>query len=115
MFSPSSSPHNPELMYVSCDMGTFYVSEDGGINWYMCNMEEMIGSMAAVPLPDGSPEPPRSALYIDALQEQLFLRGIEVPVIPWPAAPRRLLRVSAQAYNREEQYDRLAAALAELL
>ena len=77
--------------------------------------DELIGSMAAVPLPDGSPEPPRSALYIDALQEQLFARGIEVPVIPWPAAPNRLLRVSAQLYNTLEQYERLAAVLSELL
>lgn len=29
----------------------------------------------------------------------------------WPAAPRRLLRVSAQLYNGPEHYSRLAEAL----
>jgi hypothetical protein len=33
----------------------------------------------------------------------------------WPAPPRRLIRVSAQLYNRTEQYARLADALAQEL
>jgi len=75
----------------------------------------MIGALAAVPLPPGSGEPPRSALYTDALQDTLMERWrIEVPIIPWPAPPRRLLRVAAQAYNRPAQYRTLAAALVEL-
>ena len=36
---------------------------------------------------------------------------IEVPVIPWPAPPHRLLRISAQLYNSLPQYQALAAAL----
>jgi hypothetical protein len=32
----------------------------------------------------------------------------------WPAPPRRLVRISAQAYNRPEQYAALARALLEL-
>jgi isopenicillin-N epimerase len=32
-------------------------------------------------------------------------------VVPWPAPPRRLLRVSAQLYNEIGQYERLVAAL----
>ncbi|MCZ6787027.1 MAG: aminotransferase class V-fold PLP-dependent enzyme, partial [Planctomycetota bacterium] len=76
--------------------------------------DEMIGSLAALPLPDGSSEPPESALYTDPLQETLFHEHrIEVPVIPWPAPPSRLLRISAQLYNREEQYERLGAVLRE--
>jgi len=40
----------------------------------------MIGSLAAVQLPDGT----------DDLQRHLFDRfAIEVPVIAWPAVPRR--------------------------
>ncbi|MBN2497300.1 MAG: aminotransferase class V-fold PLP-dependent enzyme [Deltaproteobacteria bacterium] len=77
--------------------------------------DEMVGSLASLPLPDGSDAPPVSALYTDALQDRLLERGIEVPVIPWPAPPRRLLRISAQAYNRLEDYVRLADALEELL
>src|SRR5437899_2220615 len=41
--------------------------------------------------------------------------GIEVPVVSWPAAPRRLVRVSAQLYNCREQYARLAEALGQEL
>jgi isopenicillin-N epimerase len=32
-------------------------------------------------------------------------------VMSWPAAPRRLVRISAQLYNRREHYERLAQAL----
>jgi isopenicillin-N epimerase len=78
--------------------------------------DSMIGSLVALPLPDGSPDPPGTALYSDALQEQLVRRhGIEVPIVPWPAPPKRLLRVACQLYNEPAQYERLAAALGELL
>ena len=75
--------------------------------------DEMIGSLASVPLPDNpSPKQPKSPLYVEELQERLFAADrIEVPVIPWPAPPRRLLRISAQAYNSLPQYMRLAEAL----
>lgn len=77
--------------------------------------DEMIGSLASVPIPDGtSSEPPKSQLYLDPFQDWLMERhAIEVPVIPWPAPPRRLLRISAQLYNRREHYVKLAAALRE--
>ncbi len=74
--------------------------------------DSMIGSMAAIPITDGSPEPPTSPLYCDPLQDRLlFDSSIEVPVIPWPAPPHRLLRISAQLYNTEAQYRLLAAAI----
>lgn len=77
---------------------------------------EMIGSLVSFPLPDGSGEPPRSALYTDPLQDILLRdHGIEVPIVPWPAPPRRLVRVSAQLYNDHEQYERLGAALRDAL
>lgn len=77
--------------------------------------DEMIGSIASLPLPPGSVEPPTSPLYTDPLQDTLLERyGIEVPVIPWPAAPQRLVRLSAQVYNTLDQYQRLADALREL-
>jgi isopenicillin-N epimerase len=73
---------------------------------------EMIGSMASIPLPDGSEEPPPSPLYRDPLQDELFsAHRIEVPVVPWPAPPKRLLRISAQVYNSLDQYQKLASAL----
>lgn len=66
--------------------------------------DAMLAAMAAVPLPPGDAR---------ALSEALYTRHrIEVPVNPWPAAPARLLRVSAQAYNSLAQYRYLAEALA---
>lgn len=77
--------------------------------------DSMIGALAAVPLPRGRGvyAPP---LYLDPLQERLFHEHrIEVPVIPWPAPPARILRVSAQVHNVRADYERLAAALPSLL
>ena len=77
--------------------------------------EPMVGSLAAVPLPDAT-EAPRPPLGLDPLQIRLFERHrFELPLPFWPAPPRRLLRISAQLYNRAEQYDRLAAVLREEL
>jgi isopenicillin-N epimerase len=73
--------------------------------------EGMLGSMAAVPLPNGDSE--AAWRVFDPLQDRLWqVHGIEVPVIAWPAAPRRLLRISAQHYNTLDDYRRLTAALA---
>jgi isopenicillin-N epimerase len=72
--------------------------------------DEMIGSMAAVPLPDESgPQPPTSILPV---QQSLWAdHHIEVPVNVWPSWPQLLLRVSAQIYNDVDQYERLAQLL----
>lgn len=75
--------------------------------------DDMIGTLAAVPLSDGEAAKP-SALYVDPLQQQLWdAHRIEVPISPWPHPPKRLLRVSAQLYNSIEDYQKLAAALVE--
>jgi isopenicillin-N epimerase len=77
--------------------------------------DSMIGTLASLPLQD-APVPPKAPLYIDPLQDALlFEHRIEVPVVPWPAPPRRLLRISAQLYNAPEQYERLARVLPSLL
>ena len=78
--------------------------------------DEMIGSLAAVRLPEGLPAPAEAAApHEDPLHDLLFERWrIEVPVIAWPDAATRWIRVAAQAYNHEEEYAYLAAALAEL-
>ena len=40
MYSPASSPHNPKLMFVSCDMSGFYRSEDGGKSWQIIDFRQ---------------------------------------------------------------------------
>ncbi len=73
--------------------------------------ESMIGSLAAVPLPDATPgasalpqtEPLHRALCDD--------HAVEVPVFNWPAPPKRLLRISAHLYNTERDYETLSQAL----
>lgn len=65
--------------------------------------DEMIGALAALPLPDGP---------ADRLRHGLRQRHrVQVPVFAWPHAPRRLLRVSGHLYNRVEHYRTLASAL----
>ena len=77
--------------------------------------DQMIGSLASVILPD-SPTMETGWRVRDPLQGRLFDRWrIEVPVMRWPAAPKRLLRISAQLYNSPEQYSHLAQALREEL
>jgi isopenicillin-N epimerase len=77
--------------------------------------DAMLGSMAALPLPDGSATAAPS-LYGDPLQDALLERfSIEVPVVPWPKPPKRLIRISAQLYNEESEYRKLAEALGALL
>jgi isopenicillin-N epimerase len=78
--------------------------------------EEMVGSIASLVLPDGGGPPPTSALYRDPLQDRLIQTfGVEVPIVPWPEHPRRLVRISAQLYNDPSQYERLAEGLLALL
>lgn len=78
--------------------------------------DDMLGSLAAVPLPDAPSARRRQALETDPLQDRLFFEHhTEVPVSSWPAPPQRLLRVSAQAYNRRQDYEPLLTALPELL
>ncbi len=77
--------------------------------------DEMIGALASVVLPDGATTE-IAWRRPDPLQQRLFDEwSIEVPVMSWPAAPRRLVRVSAQLYNTRDDYARLADALAKTL
>ncbi|MGI0489820.1 aminotransferase class V-fold PLP-dependent enzyme [Pantanalinema rosaneae CENA516] len=69
--------------------------------------DDMIGSLAVVPLPDGDWQVLQTALW-----EQYH---IEVPIIPWLTPSSRQVRISAQLYNHLDQYEYLAKALLELL
>ena len=74
--------------------------------------DDMLGAMAAFPLPEGTALD-ASALYGgEPLQDALlFKHKIEVPVMPWLYPPKRTLRVSAQLYNEVGEYEKLADAL----
>jgi isopenicillin-N epimerase len=75
----------------------------------------MLGSLASLALPDAEGNAPVSPLAVDPLQDALWRHDrIEVPIMTWPAPPRRLLRISAQVYNTPEDYQRLATALSAL-
>jgi isopenicillin-N epimerase len=78
--------------------------------------DSMIGTLAALPLPPAPAHAPPPRRYPTALQEALLGRHkIQVPIVPWPAAPARLVRTSTQVYNRPEEIERLASALLEEL
>jgi isopenicillin-N epimerase len=78
--------------------------------------DDMIGSLAAVPLPDGEPRDASWWKRADPLQRALWERfGIEAPIVAWPAPPRRLVRISAALYNTRADYERLVEALGVLL
>lgn len=84
---------------------------------------EMIGSMASVLLPGVVPagRVQGISLYGDPVHDALLERyGIQVMTTPWPQRPnggpwRRLLRLSAAAYNDVGDYQRLAAAIAAVV
>lgn len=65
--------------------------------------DSMIGSMVSFPVSDGSAD----ALNLDLYEKY----RIEVPIMPWPKWPKRLLRISAQVYNTLADYERLATAV----
>ncbi|KAK8029083.1 pyridoxal phosphate-dependent transferase [Apiospora marii] len=73
----------------------------------------MIGAMATIPLPD-LPGPEQEGML--PLQQTLWEEHrIVVPVYSWPAYPKRVVRLSAQAYNSLGQYLRFVDCLRSAL
>jgi isopenicillin-N epimerase len=78
--------------------------------------DEMIGTLASVPLGVGTYSFATTALEFDPLDRVLREDyGFEVPVLAYPPGPASIIRIAAQIYNTEEQYARLAEVLRELL
>jgi isopenicillin-N epimerase len=66
--------------------------------------------LEVVALPPGCADTPEEA---DALWQRLYAAGFVVPPVSF--AGRGLLRLAATAYNAEDDYERLAVALADLV
>jgi isopenicillin-N epimerase len=81
--------------------------------------DEMIGSLASLPLPESArfaEGSAGSALDEDPLASALYDRyGIQVPILGSRAFSGRLMRISCQLYNQLSDYEKLAAALRSLL
>ncbi len=78
--------------------------------------EEMVGAMASIPLPKPANGSAVERLGHEELMHHFRARGVETWLFPWAAAPAgKLVRVSAQLYNDEAQFERLAALLKEAL
>ncbi len=75
--------------------------------------DEMVGTMAAVILPDGEGPDPGGAL--SPLNFELLERGFETLVMIWPQWPSQVLRVSAYQYNSLDEYEALAGELSQLV
>jgi isopenicillin-N epimerase len=71
--------------------------------------DEMIGSMATIPLPDGVGPDPGGDL--SPLMGNLIDRGFVTLVMNWPTWPRQMLRISSHVYNSPDEYRDLADAL----
>jgi len=76
----------------------------------------MLGSLASVLLPELPATMLEKIRWNDPLADRLWHEhSIEVPIMDWPSPRRRLLRISAQAYNEVGEYEQLAALLPGML
>ena len=45
MYSPSINPHNPDDIFLNCDMGGVYRSPDGGRHWQMQHYQQLVSQV----------------------------------------------------------------------
>ncbi|WP_455638149.1 hypothetical protein [Parabacteroides sp.] len=50
MFGPTVSPHDPNIVFVSCDMGGSFVTHNGGKSWRMFNLGKMVNFFVFDPI-----------------------------------------------------------------
>jgi isopenicillin-N epimerase len=78
--------------------------------------DEMVASMATLPLPTPDVIPQFDYKSTDPFQEMLFREfNIEAPFWFWSQPPRRLTRISAQLYNSIAQYRYFTEVLKRVL
>lgn len=74
--------------------------------------DSMIGAMASIPIREARDDEYGDDFTTDPLHKVLlYHHAIDVPVLAWPQWPRRVLRASAQLYNTNDQFTRLAETL----
>ncbi len=77
--------------------------------------DEMVGAMVSLPIREAQDDEYGDDFATDPLHRRLLAEHrIDAQVICWPEWPRRVLRLSAQAYNARDDFERLATALREL-
>ena len=77
--------------------------------------DEMVGTLASIPMADGDYSFETTALRFDPVEETLRNEyRIEVPVLACPNGPASILRIAAQIYNSMSQYEYLADALTDI-
>lgn len=62
-YIPTISPHDPNLVFVRCDMTGAYVTEDGGRNWRLFNLRTVVQDFEFDPLRPGVVYAANSGLY----------------------------------------------------
>ena len=77
--------------------------------------ESMIGAIASILLPKPAEGSPAARLDHEQIMHWFRDRGIETWLYPWNCAGGKLIRLSAQLYNDESQFQRLADALLDAL
>lgn len=77
--------------------------------------DAMIGAMASIPLPAPARGSDAGRLDHESLMNWFRERGVETWLYPWPTAGGKVVRVSAQLYNTEGEYQRLAGLLREAM
>jgi isopenicillin-N epimerase len=76
---------------------------------------ELLASMATLPLPSPLQHPSPNGGRFDPVQARLHAEHrVEVPIVRWGEPLRRFVRISAQAYNSTDDYRALAEALTRL-
>jgi isopenicillin-N epimerase len=87
-----------------------------GLSLHSPAPDEMLGSLAAVPLPERREPLDLRPMNLDPLTGELFEKyRVETLCSVWPSSPKRVLRISAQLYNGEGDVETLLGALRELL
>ena len=114
---PGGWPEVMERNHALCVLGREIITDALGTS--PACPEEMLGSLASIPLPETAnyPSPETlSALDPDPIHRDLLEHHrIEVPILRCPAHPTRMVRISAQLYNQRSDYESLARALVALL